>query len=303
MHLLTALSVRTGREDAELVPERMRREMSTMSALTSPVRTTVRAVDRLVPGPDSPIPVRIYRPLGAVADLPAIVFAHGGGFVNGGLGSHDPTCRLLADVARCVVVAVDYRLAPEHRFPAAVDDVVAAYRWVLDHTGELGILPGAVGAMGDSAGATLTAVLCLEARRLGLPQPVAQCLVYPLTDLHMRAPSYTTFAEGFGLTKRNMDWYREQYAPDPATWDDPRLSPLLADDHSGLAPAFVVTAGFDPLRDDGEAYADALRAAGVPVTYRCYDDMIHAFHGVLVLPDAAAAATEIDAFMGALLRP
>jgi acetyl esterase len=126
--------------------------------------------------------------------------------------------------------------------------------------------------------------------------------VYPLTDIHMRATSYETFATGFGLTRRNMDWYRDQYAPDPATWDDPRVSPLLADDHAGLAPALVVTAGFDPLRDDGEAYADKLREAGVPVTYRCYDDMIHAFHGMLVHRDSAAAAAEVDACMGAMLH-
>jgi acetyl esterase len=183
-----------------------------------------------------------------------------------------------------------------------VDDCVAAYRWVLDNPDELGVAPGAPGVMGDSAGATLSAVVCLEARRLGLAQPRMQCLVYPLADVAMRTPSYEIFAEGFGLTTEGVGVFRDTYVDDPSLWDDPRVSPLCAGDLSGLAPALVITAGFDVLRDDGRAYADALAAAGVPTTYRCHDDMIHGFHAMLVLDDAAAAADAIATEVGELMR-
>jgi acetyl esterase len=210
-------------------------------------------------------------------------------------------CRRLADLAGCVVVSVHYRRAPEDRFPAAVDDAVAAYGWVCDHAGELGVLDGVVGVMGDSAGANLSAAVCLEARRLGLAQPVAQGLVYPLVDARLRFESYQTFADGFGLSLAGIELYRDTYARDRDDWVDPRMSPLCADDLTGLAPALVVTAGFDPLRDDGRAYADALAGAGVPVTYRCYDDMMHGFQAMLVLDAARAASDEISSAMGDLM--
>ncbi|MCC5951334.1 MAG: alpha/beta hydrolase [Acidimicrobiia bacterium] len=302
MQLLCAAATRAGRGDRPFEVARMRREMHGLARRFSPLRQGVRVHDRVVDGTDGPVPLRLYRPYGAAAPLPVVLYLHGGGFAVGDLDTHEPTCRLLADVARCVVVSVDYRLAPEHPFPAAVDDAVAAYRWLLDHVDHLGARPDQVGVMGDSAGGTLAAVLCLEARRLGLPQPAAQCLVYPLCDLHLRAASYRTFAAGFSLDLRAIEWFRSQYAPDDATWGDERVSPLAATDLSGLAPALVVTAGFDPLRDDGEQYAAALADAGVPVIYRCYDDFIHAFHGMLVHPDTAAASEEIDEMFGLLLR-
>lgn len=281
---------------------RMRAEMRRLARAGSPSRREVHGLDRVIPGPGGDLPVRIYRPFGAAARPPAIVYAHGGGFVTGDLETHDPTCRLLAAESGCVVVAVDYRLAPEHPFPAAVDDVVAGYAWVVDHADELGTEPGHVGVMGDSAGATLTAVLCIEARRLGLPVPRAQCLVYPLVDMAMRFDSYRTCGEGFGLTTEAIGWYRDRYLGDAFDPTDPRVSPLCEPDLAGLPPAIVITAGFDPLRDDGRAYADALGAAGVPVVYRCYDDMIHAFHGMLVVPEAYAAAVDIARWLGDLLR-
>ncbi len=300
MQLLCALAERTERGGDD--PEARRREMRNLVRLSSPVIGGVRVVDRTIAGRSGPIPVRIYRPYGAGDDLPALLYAHGGGFVVGDLDTHDPTCRLLARRARAVVVAVHYRLAPEHPFPAAVDDVVDAYIWVRDHPTELGAIQGVVGAMGDSAGGTLAAVLCLEARRLDLPQPTVQCPVYPLTDMRLEAPSYDTFATGFSLTREGIEWFRDRYTPDPATWDDPRVSPLRAGDLDGLAPTLVVTAGFDPLRDDGTAWVEALRDAGVAAVERCFDDMIHGFHAMLALPDAADAAAEVDDRVGHLLR-
>lgn len=302
LQLLLAVGERLGIDGGDDDVVASRRQMRRMVKLSSPVRQGVHVLDRQLPGDAHPVPVRVYRPHGAVADVPAVLYLHGGGFVSGDLETHDPTCRVLADASGCVVVAVDYRLAPDHPFPAAVDDAVAAYRWVHEHADELGATPGVVGVMGDSAGATLSAALCLEVRRLGLPAPAAQCLVYPVADCRFRTESYTTFAEGFGLTMVNMQRFRSLYLSSEDDWTDPRASPLCADDLSGLPPALVVTAGFDPLRDDGKAYADALAAAGVEVTYRCYDDMIHGFHGMLVLPDAAAAADEIAEHVGRMVR-
>jgi acetyl esterase len=301
LQLMLAVGERTGATRTRQDVARNREEMRRLVKLSSPRRMGIHATDRRIPGPAGDIPIRVYRPHRAVAEVAGIVFLHGGGFTTGDLDTHDPTCRLLADASGCAVVAVDYRLAPEHPFPAAVDDATAAYAWVAANAHELGIT-GAPGVMGDSAGATLSAALCLEVKRLGLPRPAAQCLVYPLVDTRFVTPSYQTFAEGFGLNLEGMHWFRSMYTPDEGDWTDPRASPLCADDLSGLPPALVITAGFDPLRDDGRAYADALAAAGVPTTYRCYDDMMHAFHGMLVLPDAAAAAEAIDVEFGEMVR-
>jgi acetyl esterase len=302
LQLLLALGARTGSTATSTDWARARAEMRRLVRSSSPVRTDVFVVDRRLPGPAGELPVRVYRPHGELGPLPGVVYLHGGGFAVGDLETHDPTCRLLSAVSGAVVVAVDYRLAPEHLFPAAVDDVVAAWSWVTGHADELGLVPGALAVMGDSAGGNLAAVLCLEARRLGLPSPVAQCLVYPLLDARCQFDSYTTFADGFGLSRESVHLYRETYAPTPDDWVDPRLSPLCATDFAGLPPALVVTAGFDVLRDDGAAYAEALATAGVEVTYRCYDDMMHGFAAMLVVRDAAAAATDIAAEVGRLVR-
>jgi len=301
VQLLLAVGNRTGATGPADNWERGRSEMRRMVRLSSPVRTDVHVVDRRIDGPGGELAVRVYRPHGDLHALPAVVYLHGGGFAVGDLDTHDPACRRLAHLADCVVVSVHYRRAPEDLFPAAVDDSVAAYRWVVDHVDDLGVLPGMVGVMGDSAGATLSAAVCLEARRLGLAQPVAQCLVYPLVDARLRFDSYRTFAEGFGLSLAGIELYRDTYARSSDDWTDPRFSPLCADDHGGLAPALVVTAGFDPLRDDGRAYADALAAAGVPVTYRCFDDMMHGFQAMLVVPACGAASDEIASAMGDMM--
>ena len=298
---IIAVGERLGLLGDEMDVAERRAQLGRAAGLGMPQRTGVHVVDRQMPGPAGPLAVRVYRRFSSAPRPPAILFLHGGGWVTGDLDSHDGSCRLLADVTGCVVVAVDYRLAPEHPFPAAVDDAVAAYRWVHDHCDDLGTAPGRVGVMGDSAGGNLAAVVAQVTRTTDVPAPVAQCLVYPATDARFTTESHDLFAEGFMLTRASMEWFRNHYAPDPADWDSPLLSPVRATDLSDLPPAVVVTAGFDPLRDDGRAYADALAAAGVDVRYRCYDDMVHGFFGMGILPDGMAMATEICEAMGELM--
>lgn len=282
--------------------EQRRADLRRLAALGMPTWTGIHVTERRVPGPAGDIPVRIYRRLGRPEALPAIVYLHGGGWAVGDLDTHDSTCRLLADESECVVVSVDYRLAPEHPFPAAVDDAVAAYRWVHDHATELTVEPGRVGVMGDSAGGNLAAVVAQVTRDTDVPAPTAQCLVYPATDALMREPSHELFAEGFFLSRADIEWYRERYLPDPTDWESPLASPIEAPDLSGLCPAIVVTAGFDPLRDEGRRYAERLADAGVPVRYRCYDDLVHGFFGMGVLPGGVEIAAEICVGMGDLMH-
>jgi acetyl esterase len=300
---LLAIEERTGLSRTIENPVERRAELRRYAGIGMPRRTDVRVTDRVATLGDVERPVRIYRPFGITNELPAVAYFHGGGWVTGDLDTHDGTCRLLAATAQVVVVAVDYRLAPEDPFPAGVDDAVAGYRWVVEHAAELGVRADRVGVMGDSAGGTLAAVVAQQVRGDGdVPAPAAQCLVYPATDAHMSSGSHESLAEGFFLTREDMHWFRGHYLPNEADWDDVRASPLLADDLAGLPPAVVVTAGFDPLRDEGNAYAAALSAAGVPVIARCYDDMVHGFFGMGVLPGGMATATEICAAMGALLH-
>ena len=291
--------------------EAMRAQVRRISRVAMPVRTDVYAVGRVVPGavgtPD--IPVRIYRRFGAGRPDPqTIVYYHGGGWVTGDLDSHDALCRLLAAVSGCIVVAVGYRLAPEDPFPAAAVDALAAYTWVQQNAAEVGHLHGQVGVMGDSAGGNLAAVVAMETggeraeRAPDVPPPVAQGLVYPAVDARLDSESVQTFSDGFLLTRESMEFFQTCYGPDRRQWGTPRFSPLLADDHRGLAPALVVTAGFDPLRDDGVRYAEALRRSGVEVEYRCYDDQVHGFMGMGVIPDCLALATEVCESMGRLMR-
>jgi acetyl esterase len=284
------------------VPSRRRAVMRRATALVMPRAKGVHAVDRTIPGPAGPLPVRVYRSLAAPAEPPAIVYFHGGGWVVGDLDTHDGSCRLLARETGAVVMAVDYRLAPEHPFPAAVDDALAAFRWAAANPRELACRPGAVAVMGDSAGGTLAAVVCQQARDLGGAMPVAQGLVYPGTDLRMMTRSMDAYAQGFYLTREDIAWFQDQYVPDAATRLDPRASPLLAEDLSGLPTAHVWTAGFDPLRDEGRAYADRLAASGVVARYRCLDDQIHGFFGMGVLPDGLGMVASVCREMGELIE-
>lgn len=302
VQLLLALGERSGRMRRELAVAPMRRSLRSLSALGMPKFPSIAASDRHIDGPGEPIRVRVYRAPSTPTPAPGILYFHGGGWVCGDLDSHDSSCRLLADSSGCVVVAVEYRLAPEHPYPAAVDDAVAAWTWIGEHASELAIEPGRIGVMGDSAGGNLAAVLSLAARDGGLRLPLAQGLIYPALDMEFAAASHVSVGTGFGLERRTMDWFREQYAPDPSLWREPRISPLHAPDLAGLPPALVVTAGFDPLRDDGDAYAAALARAGVAVEHRRYDDAIHGFFGMGILPGGLERAREIGAAMGAQMQ-
>lgn len=255
--------------------------------------------DRVIDGPGGPLRLRIYRPPGAnPGPLPLVVFFHGGGWVICDLDTHDPTCRRLCVGANAVVVSVDYRLAPEHRFPAAPDDCDAATRWAIANAGALGADPGRVVLAGDSAGGNLAAAVALRLRDSGGPAVAGQLLVYPVTDHHTAGfGSYAEFAEGFGLTRSVMAWFWDHYLGEPMAavraGDLPADAvPLRAADLSGLPPALVLTAGFDVLRDEGEAYAARLREAGVPTVLERHAGMHHGFFtwgGVLDGADRAMA--------------
>jgi acetyl esterase len=247
------------------------------------------------------IPARLYRPFGTIgtAMLPGLVFFHGGGWVIGDLESHDPLCRHLANASGCAVVSVDYRLAPEHKFPAAVEDCLLATEWVAETGSSLGIDSDRLAVGGDSAGGNLAAVTSLLARDRGAPPLRYQLLLYPPVDCTGNHQSHSRFAEGYLLTRATMRWFSEQYLRGPedaATW---RASPLHAADFAGLPPAFVLTAGFDPLCDEGFAYAERLREHGVAVHHRHVADQIHGF--LLMSKIIGAALLELDQ-AGAALR-
>ncbi|MFL6656134.1 MAG: alpha/beta hydrolase [Sulfurifustis sp.] len=245
--------------------------------------------NRNIPGPHGSIGVRLYRPRGARAEdrLPALVYFHGGGFTIGDLDTHDTLCRSLANEAACAVISVDYRMGPEHKFPKAVDDSVAATRWVAAQASALHIDPDRIAVGGDSAGGNLATVVALTARDAGSPKLIFQLLIYPTTTLHHDTPSTQALAQGHLLTLDTMLFYRNNYLRTVADRSDWRASPLLAGDLSRLPPAFILTAGYDPICDEGKAYAEKLRAAGVPTTYKCYDGMIHGFIGMGKVLDAA----------------
>lgn len=249
-----------------------------MAARPLPPGPDAQVEDRTIPGPGGPLSLRTYAPPGAPASTGALVYYHGGGFVLGGLDSHDALCRALAVGAGCRVLSVDYRLAPEAKFPSASDDALAAARHVHEHASELGVDPARIAVGGDSAGGNLAAVTALRVRDEGGPPLALQLLMYPVTDWRsMDRPSYADNAEGYYLTRRGCVWFRDHYVRSEADHGHPHLSPLAADSLEGLPPALVITAEHDPLRDEGEAYASALEAAGVPTTLTRYDGTIHAF--------------------------
>lgn len=254
-----------------------RAAMKVSAAMAAGPPIAVGAVRNLmVDGAEGPLRARHYAPPSGRPGRPLLVFFHGGGWVVGDLDTHDQPCRLLSRYADVHVLSVDYRLAPEHPYPAGVEDAVAAFAWAVAHCAEFGADPSRVAVGGDSAGGNFAAVVCQVTRDSGTTMPAAQLLLYPGTDASVDRPSKSLFAEGFFLTRVQMDWYWDAYSAGGSR-TDPKLSPLCADSLAGLPPTLLTTAAFDPLRDEGEAYADALRAAGVSVAMRRATGLVHGY--------------------------
>jgi acetyl esterase len=279
------------------------RETLDAQRIPAPIEEVGKVEDRAIAGPDgNDIPVRIYWPVGAEGRLPVVVFFHGGGWVIGGIESHDATVRALTNRSGAIFVSVDYRLAPEHQFPAAPDDCYAATRWVADNAESIGADPTRIAVAGDSAGGNLAAVVALMAKDRGGPSLAFQLLIYPCTDMApANWPSHRANASGYFLTAESMEWFYDQYcAADERS--HPYASPIAAADLSGLPPALVITAEFDPLRDEGEGYAAKLREAGVPVESLRYDGQIHGFFSMTAAIERAQEAQTMaaDALKAAL---
>src|SRR5215472_9068622 len=264
-------------------------EMMAAARIAEPL-PVARVEERMIPGPGGEIRLRLYWPQGA-GPVPAIVYYHGGGHVIGSLDTHDLVARNLCGGAQALVASVDYRMGPEHKFPAAVDDAFAALQWVHANAESLGADPGRIGVHGDSAGANLAAVVALKARDAGGPRLRLQSLVYPVADYGLVGDSYDKYAQGYGLlTRESMVWFRNHYLRSPKDAEDWRASPINAPSLADVAPAIVITAECDVLHDDGERYAEALRRAGATVEYKDYPGMIHGFFGMMPAVDDAINA-------------
>lgn len=285
------------------LPELRRQLRLMVQLLDEPAPDLRRVEDIQVPGPAGPIVARIYDPApGAPAPRPVLAYFHGGGWVQGDLDTHHGLCARIAHHSGVMVVAFDYRLAPEHKFPAAVEDCLAAYRWLRSAGAAVGADPARVGVAGDSAGGNLAAVVSQAAAGAGLPVPACQVLIYPALDFEADTPSHHELAEAYILPRERILWYREQYLRGEADRQDPRASPLRAPDLRGQPPTMIVTAGFDPLRDEGHAYAERLRAAGVDVVSREYPGQIHAFVSLTrAIPEGLACTREVAHYVRRLL--
>lgn len=299
---LDVISSSGGKPVAEQTPAEFRETVRAGSLALAPPAEDMHAVrDVGIPGPGGSLPVRIYTPRAVAAGelLPIVVHLHGAGWVGGDLDTHDAIARYYSKHADAVVVAVDYRLAPEHRFPAAIDDADAAVQWASDHASELGGDGERLAVLGDSAGATLATAVCRLARDRGMPRIAYQALVYPAMDLRLGSsyPSRDAFGGGdYFLSVADIHWFRAHYLGNPDVDErDPRASPLASDDVRQLPPALVVTAGYDPLRDEAKLYADRLSAAGVSVEYRCFESTVHAFISFSALIPTGVEALEFVA--------
>jgi acetyl esterase len=281
-----------------LEPPIARAQFRAMIPAMDLARADLPRIEQLsIPGPAGPIPARLYLATKEPGPHSTLVFFHGGGFTIGDLDTHDPPCRELARASGAAVIAVDYRLAPEHRFPAAVDDALAAYRWIRDHGSSIGVDPRRIAVAGDSAGGTLSATIsrtCAVSKEAG---PIAQILIYPLTDLTQLEGSREEFQEGFLLTRSLISYFQKHYF-DRDQSRDPRASPLLAEDVTGIPPTLILTAGFDPLRDEGEAYAKKLTASGARVEHVLYPSLTHGFFSMAgVVPAAKRSVEKCAAFL------
>jgi acetyl esterase len=276
----------------QLPPAAARQSFAAMMSLVGPKDVPIGKVENFViPGPAGDIRARAYGPVaGGSEGLPALIYFHGGGFVLGGLDSHDGLCRLFVAEGRFKVISVDYRLAPENKFPAAVDDAFAATNWIETNASAFGIDAGRIAVGGDSSGGMLAAIVTQLAKEKGGLKIAYQLLMFPNTQIGADNSSLNEYAQGYFLERKTIEWFYAQYVPEGADRNSPRLSPLKAKDFSGLPPAYVMLGGFDPLHDEGLAYAEKLRAAGVKVTIADYADMVHCFIYLQnVLPQAFSA--------------
>jgi acetyl esterase len=269
--------------------------LASLPLVSGPPRPMARVEDLSLPGPGGELGARLYVGLGAPRPpQPLLVYYHGGGWVIGNLDTHDGACRFLAEHSGCRVLSIDYRLAPEHPFPQPLEDAVAAFEWAHEHAAELGADPARIAVGGDSAGGNLATAVCLQTREGSGPQPAMQLLLYPVTDAVGGQASRDTFAEGFFLTRNDMEWFEDHYIPDGIDDADPRASMMRADNLSELPPAYLATAGFDPLRDEGEIYAARMREAGVQVVLQRHAGLIHGFVNFTVIcPSAHAGMLEV----------
>jgi acetyl esterase len=281
---MIAATASDGRSPSTL--DERRQAFAKLMRLTRADVADVAGVDGAMPGPAGDIPYRLYAPANDITEyLPGFVYFHGGGMVGGSIETHDLVAAALAQTTGCRLVSVDYRLAPEHRFPAAIEDAIAATKWLSEHAGSLGIDAQRLVVGGDSAGATLAAVVCQEALRTGGPAISVQCLICPVLDFEETSPSREEFAENHLLEMATLEADLALYLPEGAELADPRISPLRAVKFAGLPAAIIHTAEFDPMRDEGNAYAGKLVAAGVAVEHFCHDGMIHNFHAMgAILP-------------------
>lgn len=276
--LLDMLSAGRRNEDAELNADSLRRSMIRLAQAADVRQVPIAGVEeRQAPGGAGPIPIRVYTPCDAASqDLPGIVYFHGGTGIFCDIGTHDGLCRMLANASGCRVISVGYRLAPEHPFPAAIDDAISITRWAAENAAELNLDAEHLVVAGDSHGGTMAAVVCQHARRDG-PRIALQVLLCPVTDLSAESESRLAFAEGYFIERSTLEWAKTVYSAG-ADLTDARLSPLRAKSFAGLPPAHIHTAEFDPMRDEGEAYARALETAGVAVRYSCHPGLIHHFY-------------------------
>jgi acetyl esterase len=285
--LLNRLGEGGGKPIRTLTPALARLGARRFIELFGPPEPVAKVDHRFVPGPTADLPVRIYTPADAAVPAPALVYFHGSGFVISNIEIFDAPSRALANRTGCVVVAVNYQKSPEHKFPVPFDDAYAATTWVVEHAAELGLDPTRVAVIGDSAGGTLAAAVCLKTRDVEGVRLAAQILIHVPMQYGMQTASMVENAEGMMLESADMEWFATHYVRDAADATNPYAFPLAATSLAGLPPALVVTAEYDPLRDEGEQYADRLSQAGVPVSQSRYAGMIHGFYGMTAVLDAA----------------
>lgn len=302
---LDQMASQPGPKMSEIAPAQARELFVGLMSMVGPKDVPIgKAVNQTIPAPQGEIPIRIYTPVAAAAEaLPTLIFFHGGGWVIGSVETHDGLCRMIANESACRVISVEYRLSPESKFPGPVDDAFAAVTWIEANASALGVDANRLAVGGDSAGGALAAVVAQMAKEKGKPKIAFQMLFFPVTQIGEDTVSMREFAEGYFLETATLKWFYDNYLPAGADKNDPHISPLSAKDFHGLPPAYIMLAGFDPLHDEGLAYADKLRAAGVPVTVSDHADMVHDFiYMQMVLPQAPTALAAAAAALKSALK-